>query len=475
MANKILDPLSRQNPWRHGAGWESSDPHLSEWKASPAPWKPDLLGQFVLDRDLVFTLRGPRQVGKTTLVKLLIRRALKEGAVPGRMFYLDCEAAGIDRHGRLQRVLDAFLDQSAGVRPRGRTLIFVDEVTSVRGWATAVKVLADTGRLRGVTIVATGSHAADIKRGVESMPGRRGASSGLDKVLLPMSFREHVQVLHGDVFGGLPRWADLRDLRSVCDAAAAVKSAPELERAFSIYLLTGGYPRPVGAHKRDGMVPAHVYEVYQAAFLGVVRRLGHRESYFRELFSHWLRVHPNPLDWRDVSRETDIGKHDTVREYSEDLELAYFWDIVFKSHSLGNPRPAFRGSKKICIKDPFCFHSFRSWALGYSKPWDASLEFLRDPAATGGLVESVVGSHLKRIYGPFLHYWRNAGEVDFMGFKESRLAAAVEVKYGTHLPQESKAALADIGGGILVSKSDNYWDSTYNVAVVPAALFLALI
>lgn len=470
-----MEQLAQHNPWWHNPSWGEEDAHLREFSRSAAPWIPGLIKEFELEEERIYTLRGPRQVGKTTLQKLLIRQALKTGHEPGRVLYLDCERAGFDSHPRLRQSVEDFLDGLRKKGGKGGACVFLDEVTSVRDWAAALKVLADAGKLKGCCVVATGSHAVDLKKGGERMPGRRGEASGLDKILLPMSFREWLSATQGGSKPPGSALADLRAAEAVYSAAASLENGRLIQKAFEVYLLTGGYPRAVASFKKESAVAAYVYEIYQEALLGTVRRLGHRESYFRELFAHWLRVQPNPLDWRDVSRETDIGKHDTVREYAEDLELAYFWDIAFRSQTLGNPRPAFRSPKKIFIKDPFSFHTLRAWALGFPDPWEASRRMLRDPVSTGALVESVAGSHLKRRFGPFLHYWRNKREVDFLGFAENRLKLAAESRYSDEPSPEALDALGAIGGGILLSRAELRWDPTRGVAVVPAGLFLSLL
>ena len=127
------------------------------------------------------------------------------------------------------------------------------------------------------------------------------------------------------------------------------------------------------------------------------------------------------------------------------------------------------------LKDPLMFHLLRSWALGYSNPWQAGKEFVADPASRGALMEAVVGSHLKRRFGPFLHYWRNAKEVDFLGFQERHLSAVVEVKYQPEPPQETLAAVSELGGGLVISAGSARLDSQRRVCVIPLPVFLALL
>lgn len=61
----------------------------------------------------------------------------------------------------------------------------------------------DTGSLEKACVVLTGSNAADLRRGVERLPGRRGGIKAPDKILLPLGFREYMRLtdpkLHAEI------------------------------------------------------------------------------------------------------------------------------------------------------------------------------------------------------------------------------------------------------------------------------------
>ena len=70
------------NPW-----WESperieSDRSIVEYQESKLQWQPKIREEFKLTQDVVYTLRGPRQVGKTTLIKMIARELLRDGVAP---------------------------------------------------------------------------------------------------------------------------------------------------------------------------------------------------------------------------------------------------------------------------------------------------------------------------------------------------------------------------------------------------------
>lgn len=64
--------LVEYNPWWKKESEIDNDPEIQKWEASNLKWDPRLRHTFKHE-DLIYSLRGPRQVGKTTLVKLMIR------------------------------------------------------------------------------------------------------------------------------------------------------------------------------------------------------------------------------------------------------------------------------------------------------------------------------------------------------------------------------------------------------------------
>ena len=68
MINRIIN----QNIWWQDKSLISHDPKIRELNAQRFKWRPRLLEEFDLDHFAIYTLRGPRQVGKTTALKILI-------------------------------------------------------------------------------------------------------------------------------------------------------------------------------------------------------------------------------------------------------------------------------------------------------------------------------------------------------------------------------------------------------------------
>jgi predicted AAA+ superfamily ATPase len=73
--------LLEYNQWWKNEDAINDDPQIQKWDESILKWNPRLRQTFQPD-DFIYSLRGPRQVGKTTLIKLEIRDLLLKHKIP---------------------------------------------------------------------------------------------------------------------------------------------------------------------------------------------------------------------------------------------------------------------------------------------------------------------------------------------------------------------------------------------------------
>ncbi len=468
-----IERIGRQNPWWGDIETIKNDPHIIAFNASPLKWYPNFLSRIRLKQDLIYALRGPRQVGKTTLIKNLIQRLLQEEKVnPRRVVYLDCERLGAKNHQELTQVIEDYINW-VKLSEKGRIYLFIDEVTFIRNWEIGIKVLADAGLLKDVFVMVTGSHSIDIKRGTERLPGRRGRLGGLDLLLLPMTFREYLFTTFPDMKRKIPKIRGFTPKELIPAVQEASIFSDKVFSLFENYLRTGGFPISAVEGYKTGVIPIYVFDIYKDAIVGDLQRMGRKESLFKDLLIWLFNRRENPFDWSIAAREAGIGKHDTVREYIEDAECAFVWSLFYKAKSLGESVRALRSPKRLYFNDPFIFHSLRAWSLGYTNPWAATTQFLQDPYNLGFLTENIVGAHLRRFFLETF-YWRNGGEIDFLIFKQGRRVASIEVKYQTRVSAENEKALSSAGGGIILTK-DAINLKSKDILQIPVALFLSLL
>lgn len=120
-----------------------------------------------------------------------MQQKISAGENEKSVFYYSCNL--LREPKQLSEVVKTYLSwaERQGI---GERIILLDEVTSVLDWARAVKHLKNVFGLRQDVFVITGSHAVDLYKGVERLPGRGVESNEYN--LLPLSFRDFVE-LHG--------------------------------------------------------------------------------------------------------------------------------------------------------------------------------------------------------------------------------------------------------------------------------------
>lgn len=497
----IAVDLVDQNPWWKKKEVIAQDKHLNELANSSVKWHPRIRYKFNLDKDIVYTLRGPRQVGKTTLLKCMISDLLNEVPDPRLIFYYTCDL--IDNPKELVNTLNSYLEST---RPdtKQRAYVFLDEISSVRDWQRAIKHLSDTGKLANITLILTGSHTLDIKKAYEKLPGRRGNLDDVpDKILLPMKFVEYVETMNQDLrktLSTLQIIASERRTRLLLQLSKGtipkeIKElslyTKEIELLLKSYLMTGGIPKVADEYMRTGKISEGVYRTYIDVVLGDLARWNKKETYLRQIIRRILKTAGNPVSWNTLKDDTDVSSHNTVAEYVDTLKDSFVLYYV-NFYDIARKLPSYQKNKKIHFYDPFFHHTLRAWISGQD-PFAASIEFLKDSQNTGVLIEGIIGSHLIRLafslsqqkqlfdYENSLFYWKSSKdrEIDFVVKIADNSVLPIEVKYQSNIVKSDRYGIIDFkkssgtNNGILLSK--DRIDVKAKIVTIPISLFLLLV
>jgi predicted AAA+ superfamily ATPase len=126
----------------------------------------------------VTVLRGPRQVGKTTVLTQVIDSLLREGVEPARILRVQ-----FDELPSLRELSEPILEiarwyaasqlggsLNAALLDSDPVYIFLDEVQNLDDWAPQLKHLVDLNK--GLRVLVTGSSALRIEAGRDSLAGR---------------------------------------------------------------------------------------------------------------------------------------------------------------------------------------------------------------------------------------------------------------------------------------------------------------
>lgn len=471
------DQIIAQNPWWSQPEWEATDRQLERLAQQPVRLPTRFVEEIDLVRAGVHVLRGPRQVGKTTDLKLLVQRALHEGREPRSVIYLTLDLIEDQPHAELARTVARAKELA---HHPGPSVVLLDEVTGVPRWQTAVKAIWDDGTIDADLVICTGSSAVDLQRGAaERLPGRRGA--GQDHLVLPQSFASFATA----VDPAIPPSPSMTVAQMLTDDGRArlLQSrihAPALSESFSLYLRFGGLPAAVAEAESGQPEPSEdLKRVLYDSLVKEVQRRGASIPAAQALLQRVLRSLGSRTDWSKMAREMDVPlgsrrvvDHHTLRDYIELMAagyllfIVYFWRSDSQTNSLSN-------EKKVFFADPLLHTISIAQAPGLRPDIPA-------------LVENAVGLALYRRYEPQermiesfvspdrLHSWRTAraGEIDFVAGPHDALDV-VEVKYRNHIDLRSASGIAKAHRGrpvAIATRDQLHFSDDY--ALVPAHTLL---
>ena len=498
----ISADLAEDNPWWRDPGSIQHDMKIVEYDNAIVNWRPRIGYTFNFSKDLVYSLRGPRQVGKTTLVKLQIKQKLDDGISPYNIMYyaFDVDTAPKD----LVNIVKEYLDSTRRLRKDNRCYIFLDEISAVKDWQRGIKRLWDQGRLKNCTVIATGSNTIDIKMSSEKLPGRRGTSKdALDKIMLPMKFSEFVSAIDGDIKEHLEAYnissvsarrmllTSVRDLDLDMGIEQLRPYVPTLNRYLNEYLLTGGTPRVVNEYLGSGLIEEDTFRTYLDVILGDLQSLNRNQNMFKQLASSTVKVAGSTSSWRSLQKGTDIGSSTTVASYVDTLQNMFILS-VFYQYNTESKRGLYQKNKKIHFQDPFYFHVLNGWVGGDQPSFHTATRYLDDNTNRGTMVEGVVANHLIRMafttsarkrnfeYSDLLFYWKyhNDREVDFVYSDAAGTETPIEVKFQSRISARDLDGLINFNrhtgqrNAIMLSKDRLSLESEY--MAIPVSLFLLL-
>jgi uncharacterized protein len=370
-----IDLLREYNPWWHGPHSVIPDKFLilRDLYHSIAPVALNLE-----DRRAV-SIAGPRQVGKTTLIKQLLQTAIDDGHPSDRVVYLTHDDFG-PHFDSLRRLLDLVFSQTNLSSDSGpKAIIAIDEIQRFENWDTDLKSFIDREKAK---FIITGSAALPLTRQAsDSLLGR------LDEYhLLGLNFKEFLAIRQ----------------------AGAVRAIEPASIAVEKYFRIGGFPEH-SANIDEGIAARRIRrDVIEKALgqdlLGAAEiRKGDSLTRF---FTFLVRNAGSILNKEKLANEAGINRKQVDRW----LQLLRDADLIYSVNNFaidGQPKP--RGKPKIYPSDP-----------GIS----AAFSFGATPPPYGQLAECAVLRHLINQLSLMMPgvpeeigYWRKgeSREVDFVG------------------------------------------------------------
>ncbi|MCK4423164.1 MAG: ATP-binding protein, partial [Candidatus Omnitrophica bacterium] len=286
-------------------------------------------------------LIGSRQVGKTSLLYLLIKYLVTSKGISEKdIFYLDLER--FDNLELLnagpERLLDYIYEQSPGDRKK---FIFIDEIQYLDNPANILKLLVDHHSDK-IKVFAAGSSALTIKKKFkDSLVGRK-----ITFAIHSLDFREYL------IFKNEEKLKKLIDDRS-CFAdkrksSIQIKSISDIShnkliKHYFEYALFGGYPAValLREHAQKRKYLEDIYNSYIRKDINVIFSLENITAFNRIVKFLSLNI-GNLINVQEISKEIGIARQ-TVEKYFSILESTYICRFV---------SPYFTNKKKEIVRMP---------------------------------------------------------------------------------------------------------------------------
>ena len=430
-----IEPILRDlNPW-----WQ--DKPMATLPAMRRVAFTQIMQHLATGMTPALALRGPRQVGKSTLQSQAIDALLKQGTPRKHIFRVQFDELAALEHLE-SPVLDLtrwyaeyVLGQTFAEAQQvgGPVYIFLDEIQNLDNWAPQLKHLVDTHRVR---VMVTGSSALRIEAGRDSLAGR---ITTLD--LGPLLLRE-IATIQG--FGDLPFFQSLNgygplkqkafwsDLATYGHQHARIR-----DRAFAAFSQRGAYPvAHVNASQPWNDVASLLTETVVKRAIVHDLRMGSRgqrrdqtllEEVFRLACRYAGQSPGSALYLNEVrqSMNANIGWQ-RINNYLRFLDGALLLRLIEPLELRLKKR---RGAAKLCL----CDHALRAAWLQEDIALDPEALSARpaDAVLAGHIAESAAGYFLASNTNLQVAHFPERGaepEVDFvLTIGEQRIP--IEIKY----------------------------------------------
>ena len=337
---------------------------------------------------------GARQVGKTTIMKMLINELKSTTHIPEEaVFYIDLEDLemlelcnqGVDYLIRYIEARTSYNSNSsaASSNSQGKIYLFIDEVQYLNNASNFIKLMVDNHSNR-FKLIVSGSSVLDIKSKIkQSLVGRIVTFE-----VLGLDFEEFL-------------WFKKKKYHLDKVADTEKKTQKELKQLFEEFIIFGAYPR-VALISNLNNKKYYLKELIQTYIKKDIRDIGKIRNIMK--FNNFLRILAdqagNLLNIDELASSIGIAR-ETVYDYLFLLEGTYIARRV---------PPFFKNLRSELTKMPKIYFE-DTGILNYLKYTDIVEK------VSGELFENCIYAELRKTVGlDILRYWRTQSkqEIDFV-------------------------------------------------------------
>ena len=481
LPDELIRSLATANPWWSG----NSMRKIKTWRRPV--YSKILTGLLKQSGPKIHLLRGPRQVGKSTLQEQMIFDLLfvKQSVSPKQILRVlvdDIKVYPLEQHLKTliqwfesNVVQDTFNNMSKKGKP---IYLFLDEFQEVDSPGLQLKTIVDA---QDCHIFATGSSSLKIGNCAKDLPGRAKWYE-----LSSMSLSEIAQFKRlGDLapYTSGNNFADWRQKDFWIGLAKHCKKQLLLDEVFRSFCDLGGYPY---CHEHETWEEAEDFLRKQVIARTIEHDLQSQHQFdaatLEKLFYFLCKYTGRDVHFATLQRELKEGYSVNLTHEKIRGGLDFFADSMLVSlfkpseHRLKNSQERI----KICLGD----HAIRRALMNESIPlYGANV----NSDLAGPIVEGIVGSYLASCYprdslpGNSIAYLpdtkKEGHEVDFI-LSISEQHIPIEVKYRNHA-KPSKGILQYLAHpqhhapfGLLITKEEHWVDD--KLVAIPLKQFLLL-
>lgn len=347
-----------------------------------------------LKRPEIIAIVGPRQCGKTTMLKKVFSK------LPDAVF-LTFED---------QQILTVFekdIKQFAATYINGKKYIFIDEFQYAKNGGKLLKYLYDEHHTK---IIISGSSAIDLTvKTIKYLVGRIFVFE-----MLPLDFEEYLSFRNESYFEIYRK--NKIDLKSPKKLNLTKKQAEALSKYFEEYAVWGGYPAVV-ISKNEEEKKEVLKNIYNTYFLRDVKDiLGLIDDYKLSRLIKALSL--------QIGGMIEYNELSNISEYSY-VTLKKYLNFLNKTYICGFTSPYFTNKRREIVKNQKIYF----FDTGLRNHIASDFRLPKDRPDGGNILENVCWEQLIKSNWK-VNYWRdkNKNEVDFIVEIGEGKIAAIEVK-----------------------------------------------
>ncbi len=361
---------------------------------------------------------GSRQVGKTTIMKLIQEKLIEKNiAEQKRIFYFDLEKGSdlnIFINNPEPENFAAYLYVKSALPQNTRIFVFIDEIQYLPKASSFLKVLAD--HFPQIRLFLSGSSSLEIKKiFTDRLTGRK-----ITFIVPTLSFREFLIFQEHQLADAWQKINPMDILSGKPNIPPAYRQLlPEITTAYEKFILFGGYPKPSlkeNAPFRQELL-SEIRDQYARRDVNDILKI-ENVSGFNRLLGVLSAQIGNLANIDELANSTGLNRQ-TVEKYLFLMEETFIISQV---------KPYFTNKRQELVKMPKIYFrdtGLRNLLIGQFG--NGSLELRPDK---GALAENALLHALQNL-NLETNFWRTkaGAEVDFVASVPSIGHIPIEVKY----------------------------------------------